>query len=115
MPLARVGPGIFGIRDPVVYCVEYAPEALRQRSVSHYWQGMLDTSRDSGPLRLLLRIVLRLGSRETEGKRGCCGVAVLRREREGRKSSARCRIVGGAAFAPQEDDQLILVARKYTA
>jgi hypothetical protein len=50
-------------------CVEYAPEALRQRSVSHYWQGMLDTSRDSGPLRLLLRIVLRLGGPEAKPSR----------------------------------------------
>jgi hypothetical protein len=37
---------------------------------------MLDTSRDSGPLRLLLRIVLRLGGPKPEQRQGCCGVAV---------------------------------------
>jgi hypothetical protein len=75
--------------------------------------GALSVARS---LRVLWRIVLRRGAPETEVSRGCCGVAVLRREREGRRrSSARCPIVGGAAFAPREDDQLILVARKYPA
>jgi hypothetical protein len=36
------------LHDPVVYCVEYAPEALRQRSVSHYGQSHHWTPRMTG-------------------------------------------------------------------
>jgi hypothetical protein len=56
---------------------------------------------EPGPLRLLWRIVLRLGARETQEQRGCCGVAALAGSGQGSRirGGRQCRLASSCVVA----------------